>query len=110
MDVMEEVMDGAPKWKSLGFALRLKPAVLDTISSKNDDDPRECLRDMLLAWLQQRYDVKDLVCPRGSYCVKPYPNQQEAITQDWQRRLQIVISMMFSDDNRNDEWKSLDFE
>ena len=47
----------APKWRPLGLALRLKPAQLDTISSKNHTDPSECLRDMLLAWLQQRYDT-----------------------------------------------------
>ena len=54
MDVMEEVMDVASRWRSLGLALRLKPAELDSISTKNRDDPTECLRDMLLAWLQQR--------------------------------------------------------
>ena len=57
-DVMEEVMDITAKWKLLGLALRLKAAELDTISSKNHIDPTECLRDMLLAWLQQRYDFK----------------------------------------------------
>ena len=58
VDVMEEVMDVASRWRSLGLALRLKPAELDSISTKNRDDPTEYLRDMLLAWLQQRYDVK----------------------------------------------------
>eukprot|EP00731_Ephydatia_muelleri_P005819 Em0003g67a len=58
VDVVEEVMDVASKWRSLGLALRLKAAELDTISSKNHTDPTECLRDMLLAWLQQRYDSK----------------------------------------------------
>ena len=51
-------MDVAAKWRSLGLALRLKAAELDTISTKNHTDPTECLRDMLLAWLQQRYDSK----------------------------------------------------
>ena len=54
VDVMEEVMDVTSSWKSLGLALRLKAAELDTISLKNHTDPTECLRDMLLAWLQQR--------------------------------------------------------
>ena len=58
VDVVEEVMDVAAKWRSLGLALRLRAAELDTISSKNHTDPTECLRDMLLAWLQQRYDSK----------------------------------------------------
>ena len=58
VDVVEEVIDVAAKWKSLGVALRLKAADLDTISSKDHTDPTECLSDMLLAWLQQRYDSK----------------------------------------------------
>ena len=58
VDVMGEVMDVAAKWRSLGLALRLKAADLDTISSKNHTDPTECLNDMLLAWLQQHYDFK----------------------------------------------------
>ena len=58
MDVMNEIMDMASKWKSLGLALRLRNADLDTISSKNHADPCNCLRDMLLAWLQQHYDTK----------------------------------------------------
>ena len=50
-DVVEVVMNVASKWRSLGLALRLKVAELDTISSKNHTNPTECLRDMLLAWL-----------------------------------------------------------
>ena len=57
VDVVEEVMDLASRWHSLGLALRLKPAELDTISSKNHTNPTDCLKDMLLAWLQQRYDI-----------------------------------------------------
>ena len=63
MDVMDEVLDVTPKWKFLGLALRLKPAELDRISSKNHNDPMECLRDMLHAWLQQHYDVKKFGLP-----------------------------------------------
>ena len=57
VDVMKKVMDMASKWRPLGLALRLKSAQLDTISSKNHTDPTECLRDMLLSWLQQCYDT-----------------------------------------------------
>ena len=57
VDVVEEVMYVAAKWRSLGLALRLKAAELDTISSKNHTDPTECLKDMLLTWLQQCYDI-----------------------------------------------------
>ena len=57
IDVMDEVMDMASKWRPLGLALRLKPAQLDTISSKNHTDPTECLGDMLLSWLRKCYDT-----------------------------------------------------
>ena len=57
VDVVEEVMDVAASWRSLGLSLRLKAADLDTISSKNHTNPTECLKDMLLTWLQQRYDI-----------------------------------------------------
>ena len=57
VDVIEEVTDVTAKWISLGSTLRLKPAELTIISSKNHTDPTECLRDMLLTWLQQCYDI-----------------------------------------------------
>ena len=57
VDVVEEVMDLAAKWNLLGLSLRLKAAELDTISAKNHTNPTECLKDMLLTWLQQRYDI-----------------------------------------------------
>ena len=63
VDVVDAVNDLASKWRSLGLALRLKAAELDTISSKNHTDPTECLTDMLLAWLQQRYDTKKFGSP-----------------------------------------------
>ena len=62
-DVMEEVMDVTAKWKALGGALRLRPTDLDTIEAKHKGDPTECLRDMLLAWLQLKYDVKKYGAP-----------------------------------------------
>ena len=63
MDVMEEVIDVAAQWRSLGLALRLKNAELDTISSKNHTDPKQCLTDILSAWLQQHYDIKKYGLP-----------------------------------------------
>ena len=63
VDVMKEVLDVAPKWKSLGLALRLKAAQLDSIYSTNHDNPNYCLRDMLRAWLQQRYNFKRFGLP-----------------------------------------------
>ena len=51
-------MDVAAKWMPLGTALRLRPADLNTIQARHHGDPTECLRDILVAWLQQRYDTK----------------------------------------------------
>ena len=58
MDVVKEVMDMASRWHSLGLALRIKVAVLDTIYSNNPTDSTKCLKDMLLTWLQKSYDFK----------------------------------------------------
>ena len=57
-DVMEAVLELAAEWESLGTALRITPTELGTLSSKNLPDPKKCLRGVLLAWLQQRYDTK----------------------------------------------------
>ena len=57
VDVLEEVIEVAPQWHFLGLALRLKVAELAAISSNNHTDPNKCLKDMLLSWLQQRYDT-----------------------------------------------------
>ena len=66
VDVVEEVINLAAKWKSLGFALRLKSAMLESIYSNHPNDTTECLRDMLLAWLKQRYDIKQFGRPSWS--------------------------------------------
>ena len=50
------MQDIAAEWESLGTALRITPAELDNISSMSP--LKKCLRGVLLAWLQQRYDTK----------------------------------------------------
>ena len=55
--VMEQVMDIAARWRPLGEALGLRPADLDTISSRHHTDPTECLRDVILSWLRNCYDT-----------------------------------------------------
>ena len=62
-NVKEEVMELASRWKDLGLALRLQNPTLETISSKNNRDPEDCLRDMLLAWLRGQYDTKQFGQP-----------------------------------------------
>ena len=54
---MEAVLDGAARWQSLGTALRIRQTEMDIISATHHNDPIECLRDVLYAWLQQRYDT-----------------------------------------------------
>ena len=63
VDEVDAVNDLAAKWRSLGLALRVKAAELNTISSKNHTNPTDCLNDMLLAWLQQHYDTKQFGVP-----------------------------------------------
>ena len=58
VDILLAVVDIAARWMSLGLALRIKKAELDTISSKNHTDPSGCLSDVILAWLQQHYDTQ----------------------------------------------------
>ena len=63
-DVVEAVLDIAAKWKSLGLALGIRRAGLDTISAKHPNDPNECLTDVLHAWLQQQHcDAKKFCKP-----------------------------------------------
>ena len=57
-DVLQKVKDLAPRWWSLGLALRLTAAKLETINSKNHTNPEECLKEMLLTWLNQCYNVR----------------------------------------------------
>ena len=57
VDIMEAVQNIASKWMSLGAVLRIRHADLTIIKTKHQNDPIECLRDMLYAWLQQTYDT-----------------------------------------------------
>ena len=43
----------ADKWKFIGIYLHLPMATLDTIATKNQNDPQKCLMDMLDAWLKR---------------------------------------------------------
>ena len=46
----------AGRWKDLGISLRVHPSDQDTIQSANPHSSSDCLREMLLLWLRQRYD------------------------------------------------------
>ena len=51
-------MDLASNWKDLGLALGIKYSTLKTIGLENLQIPKDCLGNMLQAWLQQQYDTK----------------------------------------------------
>ena len=57
-DVMSELIEVVAHWKSIGIALRLKPAVLDSIQANNSSDPTTCLTLMVTEWLRRNYNVE----------------------------------------------------
>ena len=56
-DVLSAVRNLAARWKDFGTSLGLSPSDLDTILSDNPHSPSDCLREMLLQWLRQSYNV-----------------------------------------------------
>ena len=56
-DVISAVTDLTGRWKDLGISLRLRSSNLDTILSDNPHSSSNCLREMLLQWLKQSYNV-----------------------------------------------------
>ena len=56
-DVISAVTDLTGRWKDLGISLGVRPSDLDTILSNNPHSSSNCLRDMLLQWLKQSYNV-----------------------------------------------------
>ena len=55
--VRSAVTSLAGRWKDLGFSLGMRAGDLDTILSANANSPNDCLREMLLRWLKQSYNV-----------------------------------------------------
>ena len=55
--VRSAVTSLAGRWKDLGFSLGMRAGDLDTILSANAGSPSDCLREMLLQWLRQSYNV-----------------------------------------------------
>ena len=56
-DVISAVVDLTGRWKDLGVSLGVRPSDLDTILSDNPHSSSDCLREMLLQWLKQSYNV-----------------------------------------------------
>ena len=56
-DVRSAVADLAGRWEDLGISLGVRPGDLGTILSASAHSPSSCLREMLLLWLRQSYNV-----------------------------------------------------
>jgi len=57
-DVISAVIDLTGRWKDLGISLGVRSSDLDTILSNNPHSSSNCLREMLLQWLKQSYNVR----------------------------------------------------
>ena len=62
-DVMSAVRELAARWQDLGTSLGLFQSDLATILSANPYSPSNCLREMLLQWLRQSYNVCTMHIP-----------------------------------------------
>ena len=54
---MSAVTKLTARWKFLGTSLGIGASDLESIQSAAPQSPDDCLREMLLHWLRQRYDV-----------------------------------------------------
>ena len=65
-----ELREVATNWKSIAFALRLKPKVLDGIQAESSGDPPACLASVITEWLMRNYNVKRFGEPTWQQLVK----------------------------------------
>ena len=64
-DVRLAVADLAARWKDLGISLGLRLSELNAILLANPHSPSDCLREALVIWLKQNYDVRTtLILPQ----------------------------------------------
>ena len=68
-DVMAALIQVAAQWKSIGIALRLKPALLESIETDNSSDPTTCLTSMITEWLERNYKVEKFGEPTWQWLV-----------------------------------------
>ena len=104
VDVMEDILDVAKDWRPLGQALRLRTADLDSIASRHSNDIKECLRDTLLAWLQQRYNVEKYGPPSWGALSKAIEAKAGANNPALARRLATRHRTCVSVDSATYEW------
>ena len=68
--MQNELLPVATKWKSIGFALHLKPKILDGIETRYNGDPQACLAVMVTEWLDRNYNVKRFGEPTWQHLVE----------------------------------------
>lgn len=60
-NVLSAVADLARRWYDLGISLKLRPSDLDAIPPNTDSS--NALTQMLLLWLRQTYNARNLLLP-----------------------------------------------
>ena len=50
--VLEAVWEARSKWYNIGLKLGISAGTLDSISKANNQNPDDCLTDMIKAWLR----------------------------------------------------------
>ena len=63
---MLEFVESVSDWKTLGLKLGLRYPTLTDIETHRHYKAEDCLKDMLLAWLQQQDDVSSKGLPSRS--------------------------------------------
>ena len=100
-DVMSAVKNLAGMWKDLGISLGLRPSDLKSILTANPHSPDDCLREMILQWLKQSYNVcftlilylpylntyVTVVCPIP---LLSFPNVEKLGMPTWKRLVEAV--------------------
>ena len=56
-DVMAALEPVAARWRDIGIMFRLKAGDLDTIGASHPGNPSDCMFDVDVYWLEQRYNV-----------------------------------------------------
>ena len=58
LDLKEALADISSKWKDIGIAFRLKSGKLKAIKAECLGNPSDCLRDVLIDWLNRNYNTE----------------------------------------------------
>ena len=94
-DVYSEVIGLAGRWQNMCCALRLMPSVEDSIASKYQGNPENCLRAVLTKWLQKGYNYQKHGLPTWRMLVKavahPAGGNNVALAEEIARNHQGIL-------------------